>query len=77
MKSIFKKIRKYFRKKLRKRGFFYYKSQKLDGPFDGYIIFRKEWNESWTMALKDSVKKLEESDDRIHSPITIKFFSKL
>ena len=75
--NIITTIKNYFRKKLRKRGFFYYKSQKLDGPFEGYIIFRKEWNESWTVALKASIKSLQESDDRLHGPVMVKFFTKL
>jgi len=77
MKSIIKKIRIYLRKKLRKRGFFYYKSQKLDGPFEGHIFFRKEWDESWAVALKASMKYLQENDDRFHNPVIVKFFSKL
>ena len=75
--NIITTIKNYFRKKLRKRGFFYYKSQKLDGPFEGYIIFRKEWNESWIVALKASIKSLQESDDRFHGPVIVKFFTKL
>jgi len=71
------KIKNYIKEKLSKRGFLYFSSQKLDGAFDGYFIFRKEWNESWEKSLKRAIQELQDRDDRLHDPVIIKFFNKL
>lgn len=70
-------IRLKIRKKLVRYGFYYFSSQKLDGPFQDYRIFPKNWNESWRDALKKSIIELQESDSRLSKPVIIKFFTKL
>lgn len=71
--SILKKIKNRFTK----YGFYSFSSQKLDGPFEGYKVFAKKWNENWKDAFANSVMKLQKTDDRVSKPIIIKFFTKL